>query len=111
VFPERYFFDETQGVGMREKEIEEKLRREVKKSGGIALKFVSPGYAGVPDRIILMPDGKIAFAELKAPGKKSRPLQISIHKKLRNLGFKVYVIDNVDDISKIVSEVVNDETS
>jgi hypothetical protein len=109
VFPERYFFDKTQGVGMREKEIEEKLRREVKKSGGIALKFVSPGYAGVPDRIILMPDGKIAFAELKAPGKKSRLLQISMHKKLRNLGFKIYVIDNVEMISKIIEEIGSDK--
>lgn len=57
-----------------EKEIEEKLRLSVKEHGGIALKFTSPGFDGMPDRLILLPNGKMAFAELKSLGKKPRPL-------------------------------------
>ena len=66
---------------MLESKIENKLEIEVKKRGGMALKFVSPGLAGVPDRIVLMPKGKVAFVELKAPGKKMRVLQLK-RKKL-----------------------------
>jgi len=72
---------------MREKEIEKKLTQETKKRGGLALKFVSPGFDGMPDRILLMPEGKIAFVEVKAPGKRPRPLQMARHKLLRGLGF------------------------
>jgi hypothetical protein len=58
---------------MNEKQVENKLTAAVKKAGGIAPKFVSPGFAGMPDRLILLPDGHIAFAELKAPGKLPTP--------------------------------------
>ena len=74
---------------MREKQIENKLATEAKKLGGIALKFVSPSFDGMPDRLVLIPDGHIAFVELKAPGKKPRPLQLSRHRLLRSLGFRV----------------------
>lgn len=77
---------------MREKQIEARLKREVKKVGGLALKFASPGNAGVPDRIVLLPYGKVVFVELKAPGKKLRPLQIKRKEQLEDLGFKVYII-------------------
>lgn len=90
---------------MREKTIEHKLLMEVKKIGGLALKFVSPGFDGMPDRLILLPCGKIAFAELKAPGKKPRPLQIARHKALMKLGFRVYVIDKVEQIGEILDEI------
>ena len=53
---------------MREKTIEQKLVQAVKAKGGIAPKFVSPGFSGVPDRLILLPDGKCGFVEVKAPG-------------------------------------------
>jgi hypothetical protein len=91
--------------GMREKDIENKLTLAVKKAGGIALKFVSPGFAGMPDRIVLLSDGLIAFAELKAPGKKPRPLQLARHRLLRSLGFKVYVIDSVKQIGRMLDEL------
>ena len=68
---------------MREKQIENKLATEAKKLGGIALKFVSPSFDGMPDRLVLIPDGHIAFVELKAPGKKPRPLQLARHRLLR----------------------------
>ncbi len=90
---------------MREKQIENKLSSEVKKAGGIALKFVSPGFNGMPDRLVLLPDGHIAFAEVKAPGKKPRPLQASRHRLLRSLGFSVYVIDDSDQIGGMLDEV------
>ena len=93
---------------MNEKQIENKLVLAVKKLGGIAPKFVSPGFAGMPDRLILLPDGHIAFAELKAPGKKPRPLQLSRHRLLEGLGFKVYVIDSTDQIEQILTEIGGD---
>ena len=90
---------------MREKEIENQLVSQVKKIGGIAPKFVSPGFAGMPDRLVLIPDGHIAFVELKAPGKKPRPLQLARHRLLRLLGFRVYVIDRAEQIGGMLDEI------
>lgn len=89
---------------MREKQIESKLSMAVKKRGGLCEKWNS-GTAGWPDRIIIMPDGKIAFAELKAPGKAPRPLQIARHKALMKLGFRVFVIDSAEQIGAILDEI------
>ena len=86
-----------------EKYVEQKLVTEAKKMGGLAVKFVSPGLDGVPDRLVLFPGGKVAFAELKAPGKKPRPLQEK--RTLEALGFRVYVIDNVEQIGGILHEI------
>jgi hypothetical protein len=90
---------------MREKQIEKKLIMEVKKRGGICPKWVSPGFDGVPDRIVLLPHGKFAFVEVKAPGEKPRPLQVSRHKLLRRLGFRVYVLDNESEIGGMIDEI------
>jgi hypothetical protein len=90
---------------MNEKEIERKLVMMVKSASGIAPKFVSPGFSGMPDRLILMPDGHMAFAELKAPGQRPRPLQLSRHHLLRKLGYKVYVIDDVIEIGGMLYEL------
>ena len=90
---------------MREKQIENQLVSQVKKIGGIAVKFVSPGFAGMPDRLVLIPDGHIAFVELKAPGKKPRPLQLARHRLLRLLGFRVYVIDRAEQIGGMLDEI------
>ncbi len=90
---------------MREKQIESRLSAEVKKRGGIAVKFVSPGFAGMPDRLVLLPDGHIAFAEMKAPGRKPRPLQLARHRLLKSLGFRVYVIDDTEQIGGILDEI------
>lgn len=90
---------------MREKQIESQLVSQVKKIGGIAPKFVSPGFAGMPDRLVLIPDGHIAFVELKAPGKKPRPLQLARHRLLRLLGFRVYVIDRAEQIGGMLDEI------
>ena len=90
---------------MREKTIESKLIYEVKKIGGIAVKFVSPNFAGMPDRLVLIPGGHIAFVELKAPGKKPRPLQLARHRLLQALGFRVYVIDSMEQIGGMLDEI------
>lgn len=90
---------------MREKQIEQKLTLMVKKAGGIALKFVSPSFAGMPDRLVLLPGGVFAFAELKAPGMKPRALQVARHRMLRELGFKVYVIDGIEQIGGMLNEI------
>ena len=90
---------------MREKEIEQKLVKRVKNAGGIALKFVSPGHAGVPDRLVLLPNGRMGFVEVKASDKQPRPLQAASHKKLRALGFKVYVLDDPEQIGGILDDI------
>lgn len=85
---------------MRERDIEKYLREQVKTAGGRAYKFVSPGSAGVPDRLVLFPEGRAFFVELKAPGKKPTALQMVQGDKIKKLGFTVEVIDSkkgVDD--------------
>lgn len=91
---------------MREKEIEQKLVTEVRRCGGMALKFVSPSYSGMPDRLLLFPDGKMAFVEVKARGRKPRLLQEKQHKLLRKLGFRVFVLDAVEDISGMLDNIM-----
>ena len=90
---------------MREKIIEQLLVKAVKSSGGIAPKLVSPGFDGMPDRLVLLPGGKIGFVEVKAPGKEPRPLQVARHGLLRRLGFKVYVLDAPEQIGGILYEI------
>lgn len=90
---------------MMESAIERHLALSVKKMGGMAVKFVSPGLDGVPDRIILLPERKIAFVELKAKGKKLRPLQEKRMRQLMALGFPVYVIDDVGQIGGVLDEI------
>ena len=90
---------------MREKKIEEKLTKVVHQRGGLAPKFTSPGFDGMPDRIVLMPGGHMAFVEVKAPGKKPRPLQAARHRLLRDLGFAVYVLDDASQIGGILDEL------
>ena len=77
-----------------EKLLERKLREEVKKAGGKAMKFVSPGNNGVPDRIVLWPGGRFCFVELKSTGGKPTPIQKVVHEELRALGAHVWVIDS-----------------
>ncbi|WP_195509891.1 VRR-NUC domain-containing protein [Clostridium tyrobutyricum] len=91
---------------MLESKVENRLKVEVEKCGGMALKFVSPGLAGVADRIVLMPKGKVAFVELKAPGKKMRALQLKRKKQIETLGFKVYLIDSFKAVNDFIQEMM-----
>ena len=90
---------------MREKTIEEHLTHAVRLMGGLAPKFVSPGLDGVPDRLLLLPDGRMAFAELKARGKQLRPLQKRRKRQLETLGFRVFIIDSTDQIGGVLDEL------
>lgn len=90
---------------MREKTVEAKLVKAVKAEGGICPKWVAPGFDGMPDRIVLLPYGKMAFVEVKAPGKKARPLQEARHEMLRSLGYRVYVLDQPEQIGGIIDEI------
>ena len=90
---------------MREKNIEQKLVKAVKSAGGIAPKLTCPGFDGMPDRLVLMPEGRIGFVEVKALGKEPRPLQVRRHEMLRNLGFKVYVLDDPEQIGGILHAI------
>lgn len=91
---------------MRERDIEEYLRKQVKKAGGKAYKFESPGNDGVPDRLVLFPGRKIFFVELKAPGKKPRPLQVKQMRDIASYGQDVRVIDSKDEVDKFIRGVV-----
>ena len=93
---------------MREKQIERKLTIAAKNMGGISVKFVSPGFDGMPDRIVLLPGGHIAFVEVKSMGCKPRPLQLARHKLLRGLGFRVYVLDDERQIVRLLKEIGGD---
>lgn len=90
---------------MREKIIEQKLVTAVKKHGGICPKFVSPGFDGMPDRLVLFPFGRFALVEVKAQGEKPRPLQLARHGMLRKLGYRVYVLDDVNQIERMICEI------
>jgi hypothetical protein len=90
---------------MREKTVEQKLVAAVKSMGGLSPKFTSPGLDGMPDRLVLLPDGKMAFVELKAPGKTLRPLQVRRKRQLEALGFQVYCVDRPEQIGGILDEI------
>ena len=91
---------------MLEKEVERYLCQQVKKKlGGIALKFVSPGLNGVPDRVVLLPGGKITFVETKAPGKNLRKLQEYVCGMIAALGFEVRRIDTKSGVDAFILEM------
>ena len=90
---------------MREKTIEQKLVRAVKARGGICPKWVSPGFDGVPDRIVFLPGRHFGLVEVKAPGEKPRPLQVSRNRLLERLGFSTYILDDENQIGGILDEI------
>lgn len=90
---------------MLEREVEKKLIRPIRELGGLCLKLVCPGFTGVPDRMILLPGGRVVFVETKAPGKTERPRQVLVQGILRRLGFTVYsTIDTPAKVAAIVED-------
>ena len=85
---------------MTEKQIEQKLCLKVKALGGMAIKINSLSMSGLPDRLILLPEGKALFVELKAPGKKMRLIRVKRKRQLEKLGFLVYCIDDINRLKK-----------
>lgn len=92
-------------VLMREKEIEQKLRIAVRKHDGFALKLSCPGFAGMPDRLLLFHGGRLGFVEVKRPGQIPRLLQEVRIEMLKELGFKVYVLDDERMIEEVIHEI------
>lgn len=96
---------------MLEKDVEKLLVQEVKKLGGRAYKFVSPGNTGVPDRIVIFPDGKVRFVELKTDKGKLTPNQGVQIARLRDLKQKAFVAYGVDGVSHFFQDNGYTETS
>lgn len=90
---------------MLEKKVEKVLVKAVKERGGKAYKFVSPGVDGVPDRIVVLPHGKIGFVETKRPGEKMRVLQEKRKRELEGLGFLVFCVDRIEQIGGVLDEI------
>ena len=93
---------------MLENEIEKALVDKVKLNGGLCLKFTSPSMMGIPDRIVLLPKGKLGFVELKRPGGKARPIQVKRIKDLEKLGFKVFTLDEKENIDEVIKAIGGD---
>ena len=87
---------------MRENVIESEFVKAVKKAGGMAYKLTSQTANGLPDRLVLFPDSKTIFVELKAPGKQMRPLQRKRRKQLEALGFPVFCVDSMKQIQPAI---------
>lgn len=90
---------------MREAAFEQKLKKRVRELGGLCLKWVSPGFTGVPDRIILLPGGRIIFAEVKRPDLKAdgrTKRQLRVADQLRALGCTVIRISKLEDLDEYI---------
>lgn len=88
-----------------EKVIERKLVEAVKANGGMCIKLLCDNLLGLPDRMVLMPYGKIVFTELKTTGQKPRRIQLFMHKKLRSLGFRVEIIDTTEEVNNFINSI------
>lgn len=86
--------------------MEQRLVREVERAGGKAPKWVSPGNRGVPDRLVILPNGRTVYVEMKAPGKPLDPLQVRWANILQGMGHRVYKIDSDESIDRFIAEVM-----
>lgn len=93
----------------REQRVEEYLCRKVKNMGGKCYKFISPGNNGVPDRIVMLPPGRVYFAETKAEGEKPRPSQLAVHREMEQVGVRVWVLDSKAAVDDFIWEVTKSE--
>ena len=88
----------------REASLESRLSAKIKNMGGWSLKLLPTFITGLPDRMCLLPGGRIFFAEIKTTGEKPRRSQLSVHRKLEDMGFKVYVIDSSKQMDQILAD-------
>ena len=89
-----------------EKVVERYLNEKVRKAGGLSIKLLPFLFRGLPDRMCLLPGGLVIFFELKSKGETPTPIQLSVHRRIRNLGFRVEVTDDKNQIDTILSEYV-----
>lgn len=85
-----------------EKLLEKKLRIKIEELGGYCWKLPAIHISGIPDRVCLLPRGRIFFAEIKTTQDKPRKIQILWHKKLRRIGFEVYIVDTSEQIEELI---------
>lgn len=90
---------------VKEKEVESYFCTQIKKLKGLPFKFISPGNAGVPDRLAILPKGIVIFVELKAPGKKTRALQDRKIARIKELGHWVEVLDSFEAVDDFITRV------
>lgn len=88
---------------MRESTVENYLKKNIERLGGLCLKFTSPGLSGVPDRLCLMDNGKQFFVEVKAPGEKLRPLQLKCKKEFEKRNHPVWVADSKESVDLLIA--------
>lgn len=91
---------------LSEKNIERHLTNGVKKLGGMCLKFVSPSTSGVPDRIIILPNGRIIFAEIKTDEGKLSKIQEYVIDEMKKRGADVRVLYGLKDVKSFMEEMV-----
>lgn len=84
-----------------EKTLEKKLGLHAKKLGGLSLKLLCNHFTGLPDRLVLLPNGRIMFVEVKTTGKKPTKRQLHVHAKLQGLGFTVLVLERSEQLKEI----------
>lgn len=89
-----------------EKVVERKLVALVKINGGMCIKLLCDQLIGLPDRLCLFPNHKMAFVETKTTGQKPRRIQAYMHKKLRALGFRVEVIDSIEGVERFIGNIL-----
>ena len=89
-----------------EKSVERKLVELTKLSGGLCIKLLTYQFTGLPDRMCLFPGGIIIFVELKTTGEKPRKIQLAVHRMLRNLGFRVEVIDTIEGVNNFINSII-----
>ena len=92
-----------------ERKVEEYIIGKVKSMGGKCYKFVSPGNNGVPDRIVMLPQGRVYFVETKAAGQKPRPSQLAVHREMESVGVRVWVLDSKAAVDEFLKEVMSDD--
>ncbi len=90
---------------MRESQIEAHLTQRVKSLGGLCWKFTSPNLRGVPDRVLLMPEGQTYWIELKAPGQQPNILQQRRHAELRQRGHRILMLDSIDAVDYFLEAI------
>lgn len=92
-----------------EKIIERKLVELIKLHNGLCIKLLCDQFIGLPDRLCLLPNGRLVFVELKTTGKKPRRIQTVVHNKLRKLGFRVEVIDTTAKVIELIENMLQNE--
>lgn len=88
-----------------EKVLERKLVRSVEERGGMCIKIHNPYHRGLPDRLIVLPDGGVCWVELKSKGKQPTKLQLLAHEELRKRGQEVFVIDNDIELTNLIKMI------